>query len=102
MVSNASEDLPDPLSPVITVKVLRGISTEMFFRLCWRAPRTVILLIAMDRGPYTGYEKSEHAQDLDGSYSEAQRGESTALLRILAAGMAWVKPVLDPGRQCEF
>src|SRR5579859_3397726 len=48
MVSKASEDLPEPLSPVITVKVLRGISTEMFFKLCWRAPRTVMLLIAMD------------------------------------------------------
>src|SRR6476661_9378115 len=48
MVSKASEDLPEPLSPVITVRVLRGISTEMFFKLCWRAPRTVMLLIAMD------------------------------------------------------
>src|SRR5436305_444431 len=48
MVSKASDDLPEPLSPVITVNVLRGISTEMFFKLCWRAPRTVILLIAMD------------------------------------------------------
>src|SRR6185437_2296996 len=48
MVSKASEDLPDPLRPVITVSVLRGISTEMFFKLCWRAPRTVILLMAMD------------------------------------------------------
>src|SRR5579859_3303134 len=48
MVSKASEDLPDPLSPVITVKVLRGISTEMFLRLCWRAPRTVILSMAME------------------------------------------------------
>src|SRR5215471_10983958 len=48
MVSNASDDLPDPLSPVITVRVLRGISTEMFLRLCWRAPRTVILLMAME------------------------------------------------------
>src|SRR3954464_15818858 len=47
MVSKASDDLPEPLSPVMTVKVLRGISTEMFFKLCWRAPRTVILLIAM-------------------------------------------------------
>src|SRR5437879_1830714 len=42
MVSKASEDFPDPLSPVITVKVFRGISTSMFFRLCWRAPCTVI------------------------------------------------------------
>src|SRR3954470_10665776 len=47
MVSKASEDLPDPLSPVITVSVLRGISTLMFFRLCWRAPRTVMFLMAM-------------------------------------------------------
>src|SRR6185312_14757637 len=42
MVSNASELFPEPLKPVITVNVLRGISTLMFFRLCWRAPCTVI------------------------------------------------------------
>ena len=47
MVSNASDDLPDPLRPVITVKALRGISTLMFFRLCWRAPRTLIEVIAI-------------------------------------------------------
>ena len=50
MVSKASDDLPDPLNPVITVSVLRGISTEMFFKLCWRAPRTVMLLIAIKTG----------------------------------------------------
>src|SRR5579871_758065 len=44
MVSKASEDLPDPLNPVMTVKVLRGISTSIFFRLCWRAPCTVMRL----------------------------------------------------------
>ena len=48
MVSKASDDLPEPLRPVMTVRVLRGISTLMFFRLCWRAPRTVMLLIPMD------------------------------------------------------
>src|SRR6185312_5323150 len=42
MVSNASELFPEPLRPVMTVNVLRGISTLMFFRLCWRAPCTVI------------------------------------------------------------
>src|SRR5579871_5042665 len=47
MVSNASDDLPDPLNPVITVKVLRGISTSMFFRLCCRAPCTVMRLSMM-------------------------------------------------------
>ena len=47
MVSNASDDFPEPLSPVITVSVFRGISTLMFFRLCWRAPRTVMFLMAI-------------------------------------------------------
>src|SRR5579863_7766713 len=44
MVSKASDDLPEPLNPVITVKVLRGIATSIFFRLCCRAPCTVICL----------------------------------------------------------
>src|SRR5580693_5269522 len=43
MVSNASEDLPEPDNPVMTESELRGISRLMFFRLCWRAPRTVML-----------------------------------------------------------
>src|SRR5579863_231713 len=47
MVSKASEDLPDPLRPVITVNALRGMSTLMFLRLCWRAPRTEIFVIAI-------------------------------------------------------
>src|SRR5579859_135614 len=40
MVSKAREDLPDPERPVMTVRELRGISTLIFLRLCWRAPRT--------------------------------------------------------------
>src|SRR5690349_2126353 len=40
MVSNASDDFPEPESPVITVRRLRGIETETFLRLCSRAPRT--------------------------------------------------------------
>src|SRR5215469_4042088 len=55
MVSKASEDLPDPERPVITVRVLRGISMLMFFRLCWRAPRTTSLVRPMfTRAPSTG------------------------------------------------
>src|SRR5688572_18727288 len=42
MVSKASEDLPDPDSPVITTSWSRGRSTSMFLRLCTRAPRTEI------------------------------------------------------------
>src|SRR5208283_2427298 len=40
MVSKASEDLPEPLRPVMTVRAWRGISTLTFFRLCIRAPCT--------------------------------------------------------------
>src|SRR5688572_24571169 len=39
IVSKASEDLPDPLTPVITTNLLRGTTTSMFLRLCSRAPR---------------------------------------------------------------
>src|SRR5688572_12765669 len=42
MVSKASEDLPEPESPVITTSLSRGISMSTFLRLCSRAPRTRI------------------------------------------------------------
>src|SRR5215831_17566499 len=86
MVSNASDDLPEPLSPVMTVKVLRGISTEMFFKLCWRAPRTVMLLIAMDLINLVC--KTEHKSNKTSGKPllEAPEGERTALLRILSSG----------------
>src|SRR5579884_2334835 len=42
MVSNARLDLPEPESPVITVRLSRAMSTLMPLRLCSRAPRTDI------------------------------------------------------------
>src|SRR6202171_5859027 len=36
IVSKASEDLPEPDTPVTTTSRLRGMSQEMFWRLCWR------------------------------------------------------------------
>ena len=39
MVSNASDDFPDPETPLTTVSLPWGMSQEMFFRLCVRAPR---------------------------------------------------------------
>src|SRR5690349_8487742 len=39
MVSKASEDLPEPDRPVITIRRSRGRSRSMFLRLCVRAPR---------------------------------------------------------------
>src|SRR5664279_5358578 len=46
MVSKASEDLPEPDSPVNTTSLSRGISTSTFLRLCSRAPRIVIARVA--------------------------------------------------------
>src|SRR5215471_14600584 len=43
MVSKAREDLPEPDTPVTTVKVLWGTSKSMFLRLWARAPRTTML-----------------------------------------------------------
>src|SRR5262249_32966569 len=47
MVSNASDDLPEPDSPVITTSWSRGISRSTFLRLCSRAPRITIRSLAM-------------------------------------------------------
>src|SRR4026207_2339924 len=46
MVSNARLDLPDPDKPVITTSLSRGISREMFLRLCTRAPCTAMVVRA--------------------------------------------------------
>lgn len=46
IVSNASDDFPEPESPVIATILFLGISTVIFFKLCVRAPRTMILSLA--------------------------------------------------------
>src|SRR5688572_6080821 len=43
IVSKASDDLPEPETPVITTILFRGISTFIFLRLCVLAPLTFIL-----------------------------------------------------------
>src|SRR5437764_15127980 len=42
MVSKASDDLPEPDTPVMTTNLLRGTTTSIFLRLCSRAPRMTI------------------------------------------------------------
>src|SRR5205809_5698734 len=49
MVSKAKLDLPEPESPVTTMSLSRGISTEMFLRLCTRAPCTAMVVRAAAR-----------------------------------------------------
>src|SRR5438093_393566 len=54
MVSKARLDLPEPESPVTTMRLSRGISTEMFLRLCTRAPCTAIVVRAALFGAVLG------------------------------------------------
>ena len=37
-----AEDFPDPETPAMPTILLSGISTSIFFRLCTRAPRTLM------------------------------------------------------------
>src|SRR3954465_8958855 len=53
MVSKASDDLPEPESPVITTRESRGSSTLTSLRLCSRAPVTTMEFWRLDiRPPY--------------------------------------------------
>src|SRR3954471_1914613 len=51
MVSNASEDLPEPDSPVMTTSESRGSSTVTSLRLCSRAPVTTMEFWRLDIRP---------------------------------------------------
>src|SRR5687768_17139387 len=84
MVSNASDDLPEPDSPVITTSWSRGISTSTFFRLCWRAPLTRMWLsgISSSQIQVVGYQRSRDWGALGGSTSAKQTtraGESAPI-----------------------
>src|SRR3954469_19140790 len=43
MVSKASDDLPEPESPVMTPRASRGMETVTSLRLCSRAPETTMV-----------------------------------------------------------
>src|SRR5215208_4435683 len=64
MVSKAREDLPEPESPVITVKRSRGMSTLMFFRLCWRAPLTLMRSMAIAKISHSSRQIFKQQADL--------------------------------------
>src|ERR671910_3369084 len=58
MVSNASEDLPEPDRPVMTTSASRGIATVTSLRLCSRAPETTIWA-CRDTRPSVRNERTE-------------------------------------------
>src|SRR2546428_6902250 len=49
MVSKARDDLPEPLRPVMTTSLSRGIFSVRFLRLCSRAPPILINSLLTDR-----------------------------------------------------
>src|SRR6476646_8403618 len=83
MVSKASDDLPEPDRPVMTVSVSRGISTSMFFRLCSRAPRTEIVCDAMRQSPFV--QLVMPASDNDARSVRAMRRSIFKLVFLLSA-----------------
>src|ERR1700693_2864644 len=86
MVSNASEDLPEPESPVKTIKRSRGSSSETFFRLCSRAPRMVRVSAMVCRG----YRRSPNFFQLPSKRSNLVSKSS----RVLEAKLHRGKPHL--------
>src|SRR5262249_7449782 len=60
MVSNARLDLPDPESPVTTMRRSRGTSSEMSRRLCTRAPCTAMVVRTAFGAPWPSpFEEGE-------------------------------------------
>ena len=60
MVSKASDDLPDPLTPVTTISLPAGRVRSTFLRLCVRAP---LMTMAADAGAVAGMEWEGLAPD---------------------------------------
>ena len=68
MVSKASELLPEPDTPLTTVSLPCGISQEIFFRLCVRAPR--MMMASFDE--FKGRAPGRNRPLLPCRFSEAQ------------------------------
>src|SRR6202011_2519989 len=61
MVSNAKLDLPDPDSPVNTIRASLGRSSDTSLRLCSRAPRTTSLSDTGGSQLLTVFNPAEHS-----------------------------------------
>src|SRR3954471_24220819 len=86
MVSNASDDFPEPLKPVITTSLSRGIESVRFFRLCSRAPPILMKSLA------TGHEFLFQNNQL--LYWKSRRNPPQTLSR---SGDGWINRRDAPG-----
>src|SRR5690606_564813 len=94
IVSNASDDLPDPDSPVKTTMLLRGKSRSTLFRLCSRAPRTTRRSDTRVAPSLAGYMQRQRSDLAD--LSHARRGHRQSPAGAVAAlGQQPVRGPLD-------
>src|SRR4249919_1711648 len=110
MVSNASEDFPDPDRPVTTVSLSRGIVTSMLRRLCSRAPRTMRASSAIarescgsDRGETSRYIRSmPHTDAIVVLTTVASDEEAVKLVRELLERRLIACGTLFPGARSLY
>src|ERR1019366_1820532 len=83
MVSNASDDLPDPDTPVTTDIRLCGMSSEMFLRLWTRAPR---IRMESCTGVFRQFQYSVGGPSRPAALAEPHRGASGTGYRMALHG----------------
>src|SRR5437868_6659237 len=88
MVSKASDDLPEPESPVITVSDPRGIASVMSLRLCSRAPEmtsfsTTSSLEARTDVPVRAFPPTAGKSALDGRVDLVDQRRPVGQLEVL-------------------
>src|SRR5437588_13060165 len=108
MVSKASDDFPEPLTPVMMMSWPSGSARSMFFRLCVRAPRTTISLAGAATGSAILRKIFLEAQTLHASarwhdLQQVERGPQRGLPRAAAArGTRARQPRWGAGRINRF
>src|SRR5918912_3985580 len=76
MVSKASEDLPEPETPVTTVSFSTGMVNETFLRLLTRAPRTMIASWLMSENTAVAHGELSGVGANRQSYPESSRARN--------------------------
>src|SRR5262245_2093063 len=108
MVSNASDDLPEPERPVSTTSRSRGISRLTFLRLCSRAPRMLMarllapfcLRLALITSSMVGIPGARNAQGSGCHCSRlSRRTGHTAVTKLYAASLSGTHNPLPDDRR---
>src|SRR5437899_9583320 len=105
MVSNASDDLPDPDSPVKTISLSRGMERVTFLRLCSRAPRMVIWSVGIRTFGYPLFSRDRKRPARGGDQPPLERFDPALADRCPAPGMddppGRPQGPTHPGRRAE-